>query len=109
MLFNVVGGLHAFMGDDFSISPFLRAGVMYFTGTERAGYEIVLGVSLDGWIGGSGGEPEPPPPAPAPEPMYQPAPTQPAPAAEPAPTDGGGAGDGSADGSGDSSADDLGL
>lgn len=51
------GGVHVFAGDSFSVSPFARVDFLYNSANERAGYEIVLGVSVHGWMGG--GAPSP--------------------------------------------------
>lgn len=45
------GGVHLFTGDSFSVSPYVRADFLYNSASERAGYEIVLGVSVHGWMG----------------------------------------------------------
>lgn len=46
------GGVHIFLEESFSISPFASVDFLYNSNAERAGYEIVAGISLDGWIGG---------------------------------------------------------
>ena len=50
---GALGGVHIFATDGFSISPFGNFNFLYYSGYERAGYEFVLGVALEGWIGGS--------------------------------------------------------
>lgn len=47
-----LGGVHIFLEEGFSISPFASIDFLYNSQAERAGYEVVLGVSLEGWVGG---------------------------------------------------------
>ncbi|MEC7520067.1 MAG: hypothetical protein VYE22_09395 [Myxococcota bacterium] len=64
------GGIHIFASDSFSISPFGQLNFLYRGDAERAGFQIVLGFSLVGWIGGGespGGGAQP-----AAEPTWQP-------------------------------------
>lgn len=46
------GGVHIFLEESFSISPFASVDFLYNSLSERAGYEIVLGASFQGWVGG---------------------------------------------------------
>ncbi len=51
------GGLGFFVADGFSIGPTLSLGFLYNSANERAGWTVVVGFDLRGWmsLGGSGG------------------------------------------------------
>lgn len=47
-----LGGVHVFLDPAFSVSPFIGVDFIYNSAIERAAYEILLGISLEGWVGG---------------------------------------------------------
>ncbi|MCA9607343.1 MAG: hypothetical protein KC619_17175 [Myxococcales bacterium] len=49
------GGLGFFVAEGFSIGPTLSLGFLYDSQSERAGWTVVLGFDLRGWIGLGGG------------------------------------------------------
>lgn len=48
-----LGGVHIFAADGFSISPGVAFDFLYWGQSEWGGYQLVLFVSLEGWIGGA--------------------------------------------------------
>ena len=50
-----LGGLHFFVTDSFSVGPTAQINFLYDSGSQRAGWELVLGFSMRGWIDPSGG------------------------------------------------------
>lgn len=47
------GGVHLFVTDSFSISPWGQVNFLYLGGLDdRAGFEVVALLSFEGWIGG---------------------------------------------------------
>lgn len=81
-----MGGIHIFAEDGFSVTPGIGVDFLYFSGFERAGWQVIATIALEGWIGGGGSGRSAPAREPAPEREREPAPT-PAPAAAPPPTD----------------------
>jgi hypothetical protein len=77
-----MGGVHLFPIDSFSISPQLEIDFIYNGQTQRAGAQLVLSVTLAGWMFGEEARPRPHS-APPPEPQTPPPP----PATDEAPAD----------------------
>lgn len=69
---GVFGGVHVFATDSFSFSPFGQINMLYRGDAERAGFQILLGFSIVGWIGGGESPGGGAAPAPAGEPTWQP-------------------------------------
>lgn len=48
------GGVHLFITDSFSVSPWGQLNFLYLGGdTDRAGFEVVALLSFEGWMGGA--------------------------------------------------------